>query len=246
MKQISYWAKENVFKSRLLIVTFWLLLNAIGLFVGKLFKEIHFELHENYFSICLFIITILWIKYPQKAGVNVHRRFNFYAHRKTFDFLLGLTTLILIVYTGNHWSNLNANTQVASASTILSFPKDSANSKNLLLKNFVDDIKSKDLSKLNNRDKSKILKKQIRTIRGIKDLSKGEKTALVILSIILATFLLFGIAALSCNLACSGMEGLAAILAIGGYTLVILLLISVLKKIKTKKTSTEEIANPPK
>ena len=246
MKQISYWAKENVLKSRLLIVIFWLLLNIFGLYVGELFREIDIKIPENYFSVCLFIITILWIKYPQKASTKEKRKCSFYTYRKTFDVLLGFTTLILIVYTGNHWSNLNANTQTASASTILNLPKDSFNSKNILIKNFVDEIKSKDVSKLSNRNKSKIIKKQIGVIKGAKDLSKGEKTMLIILSIVFASFLLFGIAALSCSLSCSGMEGLATLVFIGGTALIVFLLIYVFKKLKTKKPPGEEIINPPK
>ena len=244
MKQISYWAKENVFKSRSLIVIFWILLNIIGIYLGKLFKEINIDIPEIYFSLCLFIITILWIKYPRKAAVKVRRKYSFYAYRKAFDFLLSFATFILIVYTGNHWKNLNANTQIASASTIVSLPKDSVDGKNILIKNFIDEIKSKDVSRLSNRDKSKMIKKQISAIKGTKDLSKSNKTLLIILSIIIANFLFAGIAALSCSLACNGMEGLAVVVFIGGTALLILLLIKVLKQIKTKKSPVEGVVNP--
>ncbi len=243
MKQVSYWAKENVVKSRLLIVTFWILLNTIGLFVGKLFREIEIDMPKNFLYICCIVLTILWIKYPQKANKKAKEHNNFYACRKTFDCLLCVTTLVLIVYTGNHWRNLNANLNSATASSVLTFPKDSANSKTLLLKHFVDDVKSKDISKLSNSEKSKIIKKQISVIKANKDLTKGEKTLLIILSIVVASFLLFGIAALSCSLACSGMEGLAALVALGGTALIVFLLVKVLKKLQHKKTPSEEIIN---
>ena len=36
MKKISYWAKHNIWQTRIIIVAIYVLLNVIGVFTGKL------------------------------------------------------------------------------------------------------------------------------------------------------------------------------------------------------------------
>ncbi len=240
MKRISYWAKSHVLTSRILIVLFWITLNIIGVFVGKLINQLSITIPTLTYNICICLLLILWIGYPQKTDKATYYRYGFYFHKKLFDFLLALLTFILIVYTGNHWKNLFVNTQKATASTTVNLPKDSSLSKNYLLKNFIYTIKSQDVSKMSNSYKKALIKKQIKAVKQTKDLTKTQKTLLIILSVFIALFLLFGVAVLACNLSCSGMEGLAFLVGFGGTTLIILLLSLVLKrinrKLNTKKT----------
>lgn len=246
MKKISFWAKGHVLQSRILIIFFWITLNIIGVFLGKLFKELNITIPEYSFNICLCFLLILWIKYPQNRNKATYRRHIFYFHKKLFDLFFAVLTFIVIVYTGNHWKNLSVNTQKAAASTILNLPKDSSVYKNLIIKNFIFIIKSQDKSRVSSHDKRKLIKKQIRTINKTKDLSKTEKTILIILSILIASTLLMGVAVLSCSLSCSGMEGLAALVGIGGITLIIILLLQVLKRINRKKEDTKKLNVTPK
>jgi hypothetical protein len=64
--------------------------------------------------------------------------------------------------------------------------------------------------------------------------SKGEKIGLTILVSIAFLAAVYGVAALSCSIACSGNEGLAAGVLFGGIALSILLLVVLLKKIWNK------------
>ena len=83
--------------------------------------------------------------------------------------------------------------------------------------------------------KKKLLKEQLRAIKKSGEISKGGKVALIILSVIVALGLLYLVAALACNISCSGSEGGAIILAVGGTALVIFLLVITLRAILGKK-----------
>ena len=83
--------------------------------------------------------------------------------------------------------------------------------------------------------KKKILKEQIREIKKANDLSEGTKVLLIILSIVVAIGLLFLVAALACNLSCSGSDAVAVIVGIGGLALIIFLLIIAIRAITGKK-----------
>lgn len=235
MKKISYWAKSHVIPSRILIIYFWITLNILGVYIGNLIHQLSFTIPTYIFNGCLCMFVILFVAYPQKNASVFYKGFGFYFNRKIFDFSLGLVTFILIVYTGTQWKNLNVNSKNASASSIIHLPKDSVINKNLLIKNFINSIKAEDVSKMNYAYKKAIIIKQIKAVNQAKDLSKNQKTFLIILSVLIALFLLFGVAVLSCNLSCSGMEGLAFLVGFGGATLIILLLNFVLKKINRKK-----------
>lgn len=62
----------------------------------------------------------------------------------------------------------------------------------------------------------------------------GEKVGLTVLAVILFAALAYGLAALSCSIACSGNEGMAAIVGIGGGIGLIALLVIALRAIYNK------------
>ena len=64
-----------------------------------------------------------------------------------------------------------------------------------------------------------------------KESTKGEKTALIILSVIIAAGLLLLLAGLSCEISCSGSEGAAIAVGLLGTGLIIFLLVRVIQRI---------------
>ena len=72
-----------------------------------------------------------------------------------------------------------------------------------------------------------------------KDATNGERTALIILCILIAIGLLLLVAGLSCNLSCSGSEGAATVVLIFGTGLIIFLLVKVIKRINRGKPKEE-------
>ncbi len=229
MKKISYWAKKHIWQTRLLIILIYILLNIIGIFTGKLLKEINVIIPQVYFIVAIICTIVLWIWYPDK---NTKKRFSsvtLYVRRKFSDFSLGAVTFLMIIYAGNNWEHLFIKTESANASNITDLSKDSSIYNIPLIKNFIAGIKGIDVSKLSQREKLRIIKNQIKTIKHDKETSKGDKTLLIILSVIIALGLLGGLAALSCSIGCAGSEALAVIVGVAGTFLIIFFLIRIIK-----------------
>lgn len=236
MKIISFWAKNHIWQSRQLIILIYILLNVIGIFTGKLLNEINVIFPQIYFIACIIVTIALWMWYPdkqnRKPGVSPSA---LYVRRKIFDFSLGAVTFLMIIYAGNNWKNLFLKSESAQASKIIPHSKDSSIYNSPLIKNFIAGIKGLDVSKLSQREKLKLIKKQMKTIKHDKDTSEGNKTLLIILSVLIALGLLYGLAALSCSISCGGSEALAIIVAVGGTFLIIFLLIRIIKRITNRR-----------
>jgi hypothetical protein len=95
------------------------------------------------------------------------------------------------------------------------------------------------------KEKKKLLKEQIRAIKKDKDVSNAGKVALIILSVAVALGLLYLIAVLACDLSCSGSEGAATVLMIGGAGLVVFLFILALGAILGKKKRQKKPVSSP-
>lgn len=105
MKQISYWAKNHIWPSRLLIAVVYILLNALGIFTGKLLKDIGINLPGYFFMLCVTLTILLWFGYSCKSPKPAIY-FSYYFRRKLFDFCLGMVTFLMIVYGSNNYKNL--------------------------------------------------------------------------------------------------------------------------------------------
>lgn len=233
MKKISYWAKDHIWQSRLIIITIYILLNILGIFTGKLLEDVNVNLPQFCFIACAGFTIVLWFFYPGKSK-------KLYVRRKLFDFSLGAITFLMIMYTGNNWAHLFIKSESAQASKIIRVSKDSTITNNRLITNFINSIKSMDVSKLSQKEKIKIIKKQIKEIKKDQETSKGEKTMLIILSVIIAIALLFLLASLACSLSCAGSEALALLVALGGTFLIIFLLVKFIKRINKPVPKNEE------
>lgn len=234
MKKISFWAKNHIWQSRLIIFLIYILLNGIGLFTGKLLSDINVNLAAQTLMICAIFTGFLWHGYYIKT-VKPFKYFTYYFRRKFFEFSMGLVTLLLIIYAGNNYKGSFINIQAYAASNTRHYSNDSAILKNPLISNFITSIKNTDVSKLSVKEKIRIINRQVKIIKHDDGTTKSQKTLLIILSILIAIFLLMGLTALSCNIACSGSEVLASIVAAGGIFLIIFFLIRIIKRIQNPK-----------
>lgn len=241
MKKISYWAKNHIWQTRMLIVVIYILLFTIGISTGKLLKDINVILSQGYFIACIVITLVLWTLYPERNFKRGISSFASYIRRKLFDFSLGAVTFLMIVYTGNNWKLLFIRAESAQASKIIRIPKDSTITNSPLIKNFIGSIQNMDVSKLTQREKIRLIKKQIKAINQDKETSKTNKTLLIILSILVAIGLLIGLAALSCSIACSSSGALAIIVAIAGTALIIFLLVRIIKRLNNPPQKKSEV-----
>ena len=231
MRQISYWAKNHVWQSRLLIVVIYILLNAAGIFTGKLLKELNVVIPGFCFAACVVSTIVLWVWYPtKKANPNVSSG-TLYFRRKSFEFLIGCVTFLMIVYAGNNWQYLSLASSPAKASKLVPHEKDSVSQENVLVRNFITELQSKDISKLSSKEKLRIIKNQVKIIKEDEGTTKGEKIVYTILSVLLAIALLMGLTVLSCSIACGGAEALSLIVAFGGSFLIIFFLVRLINSI---------------
>ncbi len=246
MKKISIWAKNHVWQSRMIIIVIYILLNVIGIFTGKWLKEINIDLPKLYFTATILSTILLWIAYPNKLHTKPSVTSSaVYVRRKLFDFGLGAVTFLMIIYAGNNWEHLFIKSESAQASKIIRIPGDSAITNHPLFKSFIADIQSKDISKLSQREKIKIIKQQIKTIKKDDNTSKSNKTLLIVLSVLAALVLLYALAALSCSIACTGSEALAIIIALAGTFLIVFFLVRVIKRISRREIKKEEAEAKP-
>ncbi len=242
MKQISYWAKKHVWQSRALIVLIYILLNILGIFTGKALNDINIIIPQPYFIACIIFTIILWVWYPKKGNINSNINGSIlYFQRKLLDFSLGLITFLMIIYAGNNWQNLFIKSESALASKIIPMPKDSAIYNNPLIKNFITSLKEMDIAQLTQKEKLRLIKKQIKTIKQSSDTSKSNKTLLIILSVFAALALIYSLAALSCSIACAGSEALAIVVAVAGTALIIYFLVRIIKRISNGPPKKETI-----
>ncbi|MBA2500508.1 MAG: hypothetical protein H0V30_12335 [Chitinophagaceae bacterium] len=229
MRKISYWARRHIMLTRLLIGLLYIVINLLGLFLGDLLfsADIILTILFIYLPIGLLFTGVLI--YPSKERKNSYK--NFYRQQKTADLLLAVSTFLFIVYGGNSINRTSYNSfsgayaitfshapPTSVASTAIAHPDASA-----------DKMIKKPLSKKELRKNLKSKWKEFR--KQYKESTKGEKAALIILSIIIAVGLVYLMAALSCGIACSGSEGLAIVVGILGTGLIIFLLVRVIQRI---------------
>lgn len=200
MKHISFWAKENPRKAQLSIFFLYIALNILAISGGYFFHKngIHFE---NFIFDSAFVCFL--------TALVLYRRKAKYYFRKTLDFLLIFCTVLMIGFWGNRiddsvpYSPFSSHT--ATGITIKSVAKgDTANNLNTEHK-----TKRKKEWRKEQNGKTKKERKKIAT---------WLKVLLILLVVSAAIFLSYLVAILSCNLSCSGAEGLAIVVLVLGLT----------------------------
>lgn len=233
MKKLSFWARNHKIAARFIIVVSQILLAATGIFTGILLKSLGFSFSSITLIVLIIAFAICFIFYPVKNKRS--KSLSFYIKQKSFHLALATVSFLLVVFAGNRPNTLLLANSDVSATVPVKPPADSASHKYKSIKDFSASMKDGNGKTLKWKERKKLLKAQVKAIRKSSDLSKGEKTTLVILSVLVAIGLLFLVAAISCNLSCSGYDGAAALVGLGGGVLVILLLIVAIRAIYKKE-----------
>jgi hypothetical protein len=243
MKSLSFWAKRNPVKARVIIVLLHVLLIALALNTG-------IELYKSGISLpvsLLYVITILFfvvaLLYPSKRKKDSRfTRQQFYRVQKTCDFIIGACSFIMILGLANNYYNSDFQNAARAASSGLYKITD----KKPTAEEILASLAYRNKSTLTHSEK-RILKiafrQQLKIYAKAKlqhDDEAAGKAVLIILSIIGAIGLLALLAGLACTLSCNGSEAGAILLAVLGTTAIIWLLVVVIRKIShhKKKEST--------
>jgi hypothetical protein len=243
MRKLSYWAKMNPWKSRIIIILSHILLIFLGWYTGKGLVNLGVLMPAYWLYIFLLIFLIAAITYPSKKNKVFINKMKFYRQCKTRDFLLGATTFCMIVSLTNEKENTFYVSQPAfaipAASALIKKEKPTATE-------ILASLKYRDKSTLSHTEKRILkqeFKKQLKNyvvakIKGNK--KEGDQSGLIILAIIGAIGLLSLVAAISCNLSCNGSEGAALALGILGTAGIIWGLLAVIKAIKRGRREKKE------
>jgi membrane protease YdiL (CAAX protease family) len=224
MYKISNWASTHVWPARIIIVCAFVLITVLALFIGGALQlfEITIPLSLFYSSVALFLI--IFLIYPDK---KYSRRFkNFYQYHKTCDSILLSATFFFLICIGNRPEYLLRLAQPASAAVPYSITTNTKPSieKEKSIRPLLKKLSKKALEHA-------LIKKMAQLRKAYQDTSKGGKIALIILSVIVALALLFLLAGLSCNIACSGADGLAVLVLLLGTGVIVFFLARVIQRI---------------
>jgi hypothetical protein len=246
MKRLSIWGKNNPTKAKIIIGishTF-IVLNAICL--GFLLFVSDFGTFKWISIIFANLFFIAYLFYPEK-DIEAKQFQVSYKRRKIHDFFLVISYAIVIVFGINNF--------------LLQENEDYRPKERVTAKFIVNKSKSENQASYQRKPITKVragiqkIKKQIRyEFRELKyELRKqNDRTGLIIYKILL-TMLIVGatlalgmlVAALACNLSCSGNEGLAYVVLVLGWTSLIWLQIILIKKVVKMKGQKKNVNNPP-
>lgn len=248
MKKLSLWAKGHKRLARILIIVSFILLTALGILTGRLLSDTGISISSATLIIFVCIYFTGLIAYPARSFMN--KKLNptaFYFRQKSCDLLLVASTFCMIAGLSNRPENLFSFSMPLNAAitSSFSFPKDSTVKTFKSIADFKASLKDENGKSLKWKEKKQLLKEQIRGIKKDKNMTAGAKVGLIILSVAVALGLLYLIAALACNLSCSGSEGAATLVMIGGAGLVVFLFILALRAILGKKKRPKKPVNNP-
>lgn len=234
MRKISTWAKAHKWPARITLVISILLLNIAGIITGFLLRELSVIIPGSVFLVIILIYLLAMLSYPARSAKFSYAPGRYYTKQKTRDFILAATAFILFVCISNNNKIVPASFLSLQAATN-AHPSDSQARTYKPVWKFSASMKDENGKMLKWKERKKLLKEQVRGIKKSSELSKGEKVALTILAVLVALGLLYLVAALACNLSCSGSDAAAVIVGLGGGVLVILLLVVVLRAIYNRK-----------
>lgn len=246
MRKISLWAKAHKWPARIIIIVSFIILDLLGIIIGIFCNDLNISISS--FTMLIFcLVYILGVfMYPSKRDkgrkINAHL---FYIRQKSCDFLLAASTFGMFIYLGNHPEKIFQGYPSLHAAVVInpSLPRDSTTKGYKPISEFSASMKDRDGNQLKWKERKKLLKEQVRGIKKSNDLTKGQKTFLTILSVIIALGLLMLLAAAACSLSCNGSDFAAVALGLGGVALIIFLFTLAMRGIhgkKKKKLKTEQ------
>lgn len=239
LKKLSQWAKINPKLARIIIAISHVLVYVNSIFLGILLFLFDWGASKWLLVIVANLFFISYIFYPKKSKKKNKRNCSYlqynrhYIRQKAHDFSLVISYSIVIALGVNNFlmQPIHGNNKVQQpiAKFIVYKPKVENHTTNR--KQLKSEFKQK-FKKVRKQIKQELrnLKKELKKKKDKKG-SRLVKLLLFLLTVAAAVVLGFLILALSCNLSCSGKEGLAWVVLFLGWTGIIWLGIIVLKKI---------------
>lgn len=234
---ISCWAKRNPWPSRIMIILSHLLLTVFALRIGVIFTDARIRLPSFVFPLAGISFGIALLTYPSKKGRGINSsKWLLYKRRKIADLVLIISTFIMVIQLGNNISNqtIQPLENLLGTKAVACYVK--ANDK---VVQQIEVNESKPIishrNKFGLKEKRSIIKAMLENFFSEKyGNDAGGKTGLGILLIIGSIALVFLIAALACELSCSGAEGAAVLVGVLGAAGVVFLIVKAIQMMGRK------------
>lgn len=243
MRKISLWAKHHRFFAIITIIISKILLAIIAFNIGLwlLESDIRIPVIVVVFALAIFVITAL--VYPSKYQTILTKK-QVYIKQKSCDFILAACTFVMMT------TLVNVNMPLPLTSSAMA--SNVVTNNNTKAEEILASLKYRDKSTLTKQEKrilKKEFKKQLKLFAIAKitgDKEGGDKTWLIVLTIIAALGLFFLVAALACGIGCGGSEVGAGLVLVIGTAAIVWGTVAVIKRItrgpKEKKTEPEAIS----
>jgi len=223
MKQLSFWAKNHIWLSRIVIVVLCHVLVFLGMGLGLVLSAEVGKPNWIWEAILVGVVScIFWIYLPKHTLT--------YSKRTIILALIYCLCFLICMIVGN---------RLPERITSWELEKVTSSSYQVL-------AASISPAKVNNKITKREIRKEYRkavknTVKQIlhswQKQNTGCKVILIILTILLALTVFLALAALSCSIACAGNEVLAALVLLGGTGLIVwvtvVLIRSIIRKYRT-------------
>jgi hypothetical protein len=238
MKQVSLWAKHHVWQARILIIVSHVLLTIITIYWSVLGFKKGWLINEAWLYVLIGVYCSIYFIYPSKANKNLLK--NTYRVRTLLHAAMTVCSLMLV------FSFVNVKMQplqqgYAFAANTLPVTIGDKGYKNPEAEKLISDFKAGKIKKFTKKERQILRAELTNQVKNYKDAkANGRKdeagnAAIIILTIVLALVLLYGVAALSCSLSCDGNDGAAVIVLVLGLAAVVFGVILVIRGVKKKK-----------
>lgn len=238
MKQISLWAKRNVWPARILIIFFHIILSIIAIYWGALSFNAGFYLNEGWLYVLALAYFSHYFIYPTKVSKTFLK--NTYPVRKLLHTTMAVCSFML-VFTFVNVNMQPQQTGYAFAAVPLPVTIGNKGYKNPEAERLMTAWKNGELKKFTKKDRQ-VLKEELKyQVKSYKDANtssrkkEGGNAGLIILTILGALILFSVVASLSCSLGCTGNEGAAIIVLVLGTALIIFGVVRIIRGITKKK-----------
>lgn len=204
-RKISEWAKNNSKLTVGLILGVKGIMGVAGLYAGKMMYESGLEVSENLIYAGFGATALAAITYPRKNSSLAFFKGS-YLRRKGHDVVLTVAGLLLSVTMGNR---VAADPSYSESVSGLFETTSSISSKNKNTGAFNNSFHFKEI-------KSSLEESVFSMASEKQEMTSGVKILLTILAIIALAAAMYGLVVAYCSLSCSGQEGLAILVLIGG------------------------------
>lgn len=224
MKTISRWGQRHPWKTRLIITLIQFLLGGYAALGGIWLYAQGWVLPGYLLSISVGLFLLATLFYPDRRS---HRRLfrHTYYRQKGLDLSLIVLSLMMVMSVSNQYTHSVVTDNLPYRVELM---VNKTHSKQLK-------SERKSIREHLKQQRQKV-KTEVRAL--VKEMkaqkASGEQILLIILTILGALVLLYGLAALSCSIACSGADGLAILVFLVGLGLIVWLTVVLIKKISRK------------